>query len=153
MDEQIEKLYAEATKQTLETLPGFLERVSAIVRCDWDYSKGIAAIAISAIAASWAMDSVPGLGSSNAQTRYIMCEYMMRYGNISTPANIVEYMEMLNPSNAEYFEKTISVDTWKCLQTEAAKRLKRVRLADEVREHLQSIVDGVPPFGYDVEVN
>ena len=153
MDEQIEKLYTEAREQTLKTLPEFLERVSTIVRCDWDCNKGIAAIAISAIAASWAMESVPGLGTSNSQTRYIMAEYMMRYGNVSTPANIVEYMEMLNPYNAGHFEKTISHDTWRCLQAEAAKRLKRVRLADEVRTHLQSILDGVPPFGYAIEVD
>lgn len=152
---QIEMLYDDAREQTIETLPEFLEQVSAIARCDWNCNKGIAAITISAIAASWAMESEQGLGTSGSQTRYIMAEYMLRYGNISTPANIVEYMEMLNPRNAKHFERTISRDTWKCLQAEATKRLQNAppHMDDRVRTHLQSIVDGVPPFGYDVEVD
>ena len=50
------------------------------------------------------------------------------------------------------FEKRINKDTWEALQKEAAVRLPDSSDVDprEV-EHLQSIVDGIVPFGYTVD--
>ena len=145
------ELYKEAKEQTLATLPEFLERVSSAARDDWDYNTGVDAIAISAVAASWAMEHEPGLGASGSSAGMTTWAYMIHYGGISLPAKIVEYENMLYPQYAYLYEKTIDRHTWSALREMAISRLQYKHLSQEVRDHMQSIADGTPPFGYTIQ--
>lgn len=77
---------------------------------------------------------------------------------INDPRHTVHYSMMLDPGNEAAFAKTIDSHDFLLVQTKAAARLKAYKdLPADMKEklaptlaHLQSIVDGKPPFGYTV---
>lgn len=77
---------------------------------------------------------------------------------INDPRRTVHYSMMLDPGNEAAFAKTIDSHEFLLVQTKAAARIEAYKdLPADMREklaptlaHLQSIVDGTPPFGYTV---
>lgn len=63
-----------------------------------------------------------------------------------------QYSNMLYPQYDYKFDNVIKPKTWELLQDEAKKRLERDGkfMTNNVREHMQGIVDGKVPFGYTV---
>lgn len=60
--------------------------------------------------------------------------------------------ELLYPQNRDKFvSPTLTREEWQWLQDGAKKRLMCALGTDEVRAHWKSIVDGVVPFGFNLE--
>jgi len=143
-------LWREVEAQTLKTLPVFLERLAAMAAESRDYDTRIRAVAMGGAAASYAMEATPHMGMSGASASMVMWEYMLNYGHVTLPATIVGYRDMLYPQYARYFEKTITRKAFVLLQEIAAEELMGDNLGPDVREHMESIVDGEAPFGYGI---
>ena len=142
--------YKQAEKQTLETLPAFMEMLAEFQH---DYNTAPYAITAAALGASWAMDKTPHCGITGFQAGCIMWEYIQNWGLSykNKPLRMINYDEMLYPQYQRHFEKVITEDTWNYLQYQANKHLKECDCAcDEVKEHWKSIIDGKVPFGYTV---
>ena len=68
---------------------------------------------------------------------------------------MVNYENMLYPQYSRKFDQTITAETWKWLQDQAAERLANDEsapvAAPAVAAHWRSIVDGTIPFGHHVK--
>lgn len=138
--------YARAKKQTMETLPAFLQELHAYKH---DYNTICYAIAAAAIAAAWSVERSPSGGITGFQAGAIMWEFMRGWNGIEAPAWLRRGENMLYPQYADDFT-SISTETFAWLKTEAAKKLAEHDVSftsSVVVEHWQSIVDGVVPFG------
>ena len=143
--------YDEARKQTLETLPAFLEKLSKDY--DHDYGTICHAIAAAGIGAMWAVEQSPSGGITGFQAGAIIWEVIRHWGVFDKgPLRMIEYQNMLYPQYADKFEKTIRKHVWEFLQKEAQEKLnENGALHPDVKSHLESIVSGIVPFGYTVE--
>lgn len=171
----------EAQKQTLETLPDFINHILNDYPMSYDTSpRAVAAIAL---AAAWATDKKVGL--TGFQAGCTLWDFIDGWiGESSVGRRLVDYSKMLYPQYEYIFtEHTISKDVWENLQKEARKEVmgfikhdfteeelsnmtsKQVYEAvvdffksnnipineDSVLAHQMKIVLGEVPFGYTVK--
>lgn len=117
------KFYEEAKKQTLGTLPDFLDKLFLE---SFDYGSICCAITASALAAAWAANHHPKAGITDFQAGAVMWEFIQQwnYKGNKTGLKIVDYDNMLYSQYESTFQKTISKDTFVALQ-KAAERLLR----------------------------
>ena len=117
-----------ARKQTLETLPGFINHVMN----DYmhDYGTICHAVAACALAAAWAANDSPNGGITGFQANFVMWDSQYK----------------------ERFEKVLSASVWESLQERAKECLNEESslAAEEVKNHWENIVSGNVPFGYKV---
>jgi hypothetical protein len=145
----IAQWYAEAKEQTVDTLPGFIARLTT--EYGHDYGTIVHAITAAAVGAAWAVEHSPAGGITGFQGGAVMWEFMRHWNGVEAPARLVRYEEMLYPQYAYKFEKTINAATWAHLQERAkAKLAERDVMHPDVLAHMQSIVNGVVPFGYTI---
>lgn len=144
---------AEARKQTLETLPAFLAKLSGFKH---DYGTICRAIAAAAVGAAWAVERGPGGGITGFQAGCVTWDFLEHWGHIEGPAAITRYEDMLYPQSADKFS-TISTETWEHLQKKARELITEKSggvmghtVHPTVAAHWQSIADGKVPFGYSV---
>lgn len=96
------------------------------------------------------------LGMTGFQASYTMFNFilMFKYRHNKTSIKLVDYDNMLYPQYAYLFAPTLPKDVWERMQT-AAKNLLRDHANEyvhpAVRDHWQSIADGIVPFGYIVK--
>lgn len=148
-DGEQDKWYVEAKTMTADELPAFVNKLINEYR--HDYGTICHAIAAAGIAAMWAVEHSDQGGITGFQAGCITWEILRNWQHIDGPAQIVEYRDMLFPQYDSKF-KQISKETWTYLQEEATKSLASETLMNpRVREHMQSIVNGVVPFGMAVE--
>ena len=151
--------YEEAKKQTFQTLPAFLDKLT--LDYEHDYGTICHAIASAAIAAAWAVERSPAAcgGITGFQAGAVMWEFIKHwsYESNSIGLKIVDYDKLLYPQYAYYFsEKEISQRQMEKLREEAKKLIaedagsKTLKVPDNVLTHWQSIVDGKAPFGFTV---
>lgn len=120
-----------------------------------DYGTICHACAAAAIAAANVINRSPVGGITGFQASAIFWEFWRHwfYGHDlkkSPPATLLEHTNLLYPQY-EYKYTSIFPETWKWVQEEAKKLLLDDRMMDDsVKSHLQSIVDGVVPFGLTV---
>jgi hypothetical protein len=142
----------DARKQTLQTLPAFMEHV--LGGFEHDYGTICRAITACAVAAAWAANEHEQGDITGFQAGQVMWGFICHWTNKLGPMQLIEFSEMLYPNQGDRYEKVLDQDTWSWLQTEAAKQLRQrgahFNLSAELREHWQSIVEGKPPFGYRV---
>ena len=148
-----------------ETLFEFMERV--MDGYTHDYGTVCHAIAACAVAAAWAANRMDGSqgGITGFQSGAVMWEFIGHWSiDFDGPAKLINFKNMLYPQYRHKFDdRTISAETWKYLQEEAAKLLienpskvigegkDSIEIpAPGVRAHWKSIVDGVVPFGWSV---
>lgn len=148
-----QKWFENAKKQTLETLPAFMNHI--LNDFCHDYGTICHAISACALAAVWAADNSEQGGVTGFQAGFIMWDFVKQwqYKDNRTGLKIINYDDMLYPQyKFKFVEKSISQKTWKNLQNEAKRLLEKDRdFADaRVLEHWESIVSGVVPFGYNV---
>lgn len=152
---QLEKeWFAEAKKQTLETLPDFINHV--MNGYAHDYGTVVHAISACAIAAAWAANECDGArgGITGFQSGFVMWDFIKEwsYPNNKTALKILNYDAMLYPQHEYEFQKTISKGIWECIQAEAKNKLElRKHAHPDVIAHWESIVAGQIPFGYTIE--
>lgn len=147
---QVDAWKQEAKKQTLETLPGFLNNLAEYPH---DYNSICIALAMGAVAAATALDHSPRGGITGFQSVAVMWEFMRHWEGVEFPARLVRYENMLFPQYERHYQKTINQETWDWLQDTAKKYLEdRGTLASErVVAHWKSVAAGKVPFGYTVE--
>lgn len=119
----------------------------------FDYGTQCRAIGLLAVAAAW-LGANTGL-ITGFQASFVMWEFIQNwtYKNNKTGLKIVDYDNMLYPQYKYKFDKTISLETWNALQSEANRKLQEsseFAYPDAVK-HWKSIVDGKVPFGYKVK--
>ena len=148
--------FADAEKQTLESLPDFINHVMN----DYihDYGTVVHAVAACAIAAAWAANEADGArgGITGFQAGFVMWDFVRQwqFKNNKSGLRILDFDKLLYPQYSERFEKVIDPEQWEKLQEMARIKLEERGACDEVREHWASIVDGKVPFGFRVkEVN
>lgn len=146
--------FAEAKKQTLETLPAFINHVMN----DYahDYGTVCHAISACAIAAAWAANECDGAcgGITGFQAGFVMWDFVKEwsYPRNKTALKIINYDDMLYPQYEHKFQKTMSKGMWELIQSEAKKKLELTEHAHpNVVAHWKSIVEGQIPFGYTIE--
>jgi hypothetical protein len=118
-----EQWYADASKQTLETLPDFLK--SLLEDYGHDYGTICHALAAGAVATAWAMNKHDNAGITGFQAGAVMWEFIRhwnRTGN-KTGLRLVDYDNFLYPQYADEYQRVISKDTWDAIQREAEKNI------------------------------
>lgn len=159
-----EELYAKAERQTIETLPAFMEEVLSM---DHTYESIVTAIAMCAVAAAWAAnnhpnyDSVLSLGKGGItgwQASFVMRVFVWEFVGHwmhkqgSAGMKLVDFDNMLYPQyDYKFNDHTISASTFEALQEKAKNRLETSKYASKkVRAHWESIVAGTVPFGWEI---
>ena len=154
-EEHLEKdWFAEASKQTLDTLPDFMKRVMDDYTHDYGtLCHAIAACAIAAACAANEMDGARG-GITGFQAGFVMWDFIRQWKYTSNKCGlrIIDYDNMLYPQYEDRFQKTISANTWNGLIKQAEENLKnRQNAHPKVIAHWESIKNGHVPFGYEVK--
>ncbi|KKM00057.1 hypothetical protein LCGC14_1808240 [marine sediment metagenome] len=151
LDKYRKELYERAKKVTPYNIAGFIQE---LMEQSHDYNTCVYATAAAAIAGMSIM--ADKLGITGFQAGAVMWEYMREAHHIEYPSRLLTYGDMLYPQYGHKY-KTISKDIWEWLQKEARRKLDEDGAKEEpfmvqsVRDHMQTIVDGIVPFGYKVK--
>lgn len=142
--------YEEARKQTMESLPDFLKKLTT--EYQHDYGTVCHAVAAAGVGAMWAVERAPNVGGgiTGFQAGAIMWEVISAWGVFgSGPKRMVEYEHMLYPAYESDF-RAISKETWDWLQKKAKANLKESNehTHPRVLAHWENIANGDVPFGY-----
>lgn len=115
--------YRQARKETLETLPAFLNHL--LTDYQHDYGTICHALAAGATAAAWAMNSAPQGGITGFQGGAVMWQFIREwnYSSNQSGLSIVDYDKLIYPQYADKFEKTISPEIWAKVQELAQKSI------------------------------
>jgi hypothetical protein len=130
------KWYEGAKNQTVESLPGFINHL--VNDYGHDYGTICHALAAGAIAAATAIDKSPTGGITGFQAGAVMWEFI-RHWNFSSNKcglRIFDYDNFLYPQYAYKHQKTITTDTWKAIQEEAARLI-----ADADEKHAEYLIN------------
>lgn len=143
--------YKDAEKQTLETLPLFMNHV--LNDYQHDYGTICKAIAACGAGAMHAAIKTTHDYISGFQATSINWEVLKAWGGLKTHtcAKIINFDDMVFPHNQHRFAKTISKETWDSVQDYAKAILSdadNFGFHPKVKAHLESIVAGNIPFGY-----
>lgn len=144
--------YEEAKKQTLETLPQFMNHVLNDYK--HDYGTICKAIAACGSAAMYAANRTEQGGITVFQAGCINWEILKAWGSFvtHTGARLINFDDMIFPQYESKFEKTISKEVWESVQEYAKEILsKRDSMHPEVKAHMESVVAGNVPFGYKIK--
>ena len=116
-----------------------------------DYGTVCHAVAALALAGAYYGSQKEGI--TGFQAGFVMWDFIREweFSSNKTGLRLVDFDKMLYPQYESSFEKTISKDTWKALQEEAARNLEENIAGPTVTAHWQSIVDGEIPFGYKIK--
>lgn len=150
-----EEWFKEAKKQTLETLPEFINHI--MNDYDHDYGTVCHAISACALAAAWAADRTDGAcgGITGFQAGFIMWDFIRQwtYSDNVCGLRIVDFDNMLYPQYDTHFDKTITPRVWESIQKQAQKELSKdiSCVHPDVVSHWENIVKGHVPFGYTVK--
>lgn len=147
----INQWYADADKQTIETLPDFMLHV--LNDYGHDYGTIVHAITACSIAAAWAANNTKQGGITGFQAGALMWEFIRHWNHTNNKCGmkLIDYDNMLYPQYEKHFQKIISPKQWEGLQNEAKRNLENSSIAHpEVKAHWQRIVDGEIPFGYTI---
>lgn len=148
--------FEQARKQTIETLPDFMNHVMG----DYvhDYGTICHAVSACAMAAIFAADNHENGGITGFQAGFVMWDIIrqLNFRSNKCGMKLVDYDDMLYPQYESRYDKTISPDIWKSLQESAKDKIKEDEedggfASPRVVQHWKSIVNGTVPFGYKVK--
>jgi hypothetical protein len=144
--------YAEAKKQTIDTLPQYMTHI--LNDFPLTYDTIVYAVSACALAAAYAADNSPHGGITGFQASFVMWEFIRQW---CFPTNkcglkIVNYDDMLYPQYRYKFEKRITEDEWHILKKQAEFLLtNKTFVHPDVKQHWENISAGIIPFGYEIE--
>ena len=145
--------YEQAKEQTLETLPTFIKHV--MNDYSHDYGTIVKAMNACAQAALRVANKEEQGGITGFQAGAIMWEFILEWNhkNNKTGMKLLDYDNMLYPQYEYLYEKEISKNVFEALQKEAKNVLENDNkyLHPEVKKHMESIVNGIVPFGYSIK--
>ena len=114
--------YAAARAMTVAKLPEFVRHLTEDY--DHDYGTLCHAVAAAALAAAHAVNHSPTGGITGFQAEGVMWQFVVKWLYLGgEPLRLVHYREMLYPQYDTKFAKTITSETWRWLQAEAAELL------------------------------
>lgn len=156
----IDLWYVDAKKQTIDTLPYFINHI--INGYAHDYGSIVHAIGACCIATAWATNNMEGScgGITGFQASCVMWDFIRHW---SYPTNklglkLLDYDDMLYPQYAEEFDKVMTSKHFEKLRKEAIQKLEDLNLekepfgySSEVVAHWKDIASGNPPFGYRIK--
>ena len=152
-DDIIKQWYEKAKHvNNVEQLKEFIEYVYSSGICD--YNSCVDAVTAITIASSWCANEhykLTGFQASFVGLRYLI-HWTYDYRN-TVGISVRDYTDMLYPQCAYKFEKKINKEVFNALQKKAKEKLEEGGAHPIVRDHWQSIVDGVVPFGYELVDN
>lgn len=145
--------YEQANKQTLETLPAFLNHL--LNDYQHDYGTICHAITAGGIATMYAMNQHDQGGITGFQAGAIMWEFITNWNHSGnkTGMKLIDYDDLLYPQYEQKVDKIIPKATWDKLQEEAIRLLETDSGVREVRAHWRDIKRGIVPFGYKINHN
>lgn len=137
---------AEAASVTLETLPAFLTKLTT--EYQHDYGTICHALAAAMHAAFHAVEGSPAGGITGFQASCVMWQVLQNTFHIEAPARLLNYRNLLYPQYADKFQ-TIDPETWDAVRKIAQENLESApeHMHPEVRAHMESVAEGVIPFG------
>lgn len=160
--EQEFKKQAYEIAKSVNTTDELAEFINFISNYPLDYGTVVYAQCAVMLAAQHVMDVGEQGGITGFQAGFIgweMVKQFMRVGDCGL--SLRDWENMLYPQYEEKFEKTIPRDIFEGLQKKAKERIEKADAATqeekdkfgyglhpEVRKHMESIVNGVVPFGY-----
>lgn len=155
-EEHLEKeWFEEAKKQTIETLPNFINHI--MNNYEHDYGTICHALSACALGAVYAANHHEQGGITGFQAGFVMWDFIREwmYSRNKTGLRIVDYDDMLYPQYEEKFDKVISKRTFEGIQKVAQERLDELKNGNTahpyVIKHWKSIVSGNVPFGYRIK--
>ena len=147
---EVEMWMKKAHDQTPETLAQFLKDVRDGIPVS--YGNIVHKMAISAIATTWAVDHSDQGGITGFQAGCVMWEYIQFWMSLHHPLSLIDYENMLYPQYEDRFT-SISKETFAWMQKRAREILEENKdhgMHPNVREHMERIIMGQPPFGFRV---
>lgn len=144
--------FQEARKQTVETLPAFINHV--MNDYEHDYGTVCHAVAACAMAGFAAANNLPSGGITGYQAGFVMWDIIrdMNYPHNECGLRLQDFDNMLYPQYADKFARTIPDWAWTAMQKKAKQLLKtRPDAHYAVKAHWGSIAAGNIPFGFTVE--
>lgn len=137
--------FEEASEQTLETLPKFINHL--MNDYDHDYGTCVKAVTAAMLGTFWAFDKQEGF--TGFQVRFIPWMMINKFwGESEIGRKVIDFDDMLFPQYEDRFRNTISKELFKRLQERASKFIEEGDLHPDVKKHMESIVAGKVPFGY-----
>lgn len=154
--EVIDQWYKDASKQTIETLPDFMNHV--LNDYYHDYGTICKAIGACSVAAAWAANAHSQGGITGFQAGAVMWEFVRHWNHSSnkTGLRLIDYDNMLYPQYENRFAKTITKGLMESLTEEAKKHIAEYKsnpksmVHPEVLAHWKKIAQGISPFGYKI---
>lgn len=137
--------------RTPEELAAFVTKLLTEYR--HDYGTICHAVAASAIAAARTVDASNQGGITGFQAGCVLWEFIKNWMSWhEQPMKLVRVEHMLYPQYERDFDKTIKRSDMEWLVERAKKELEKSDdfMVREVREHMERIAEGIPPFGYRV---
>jgi hypothetical protein len=113
-----------------------------------DYGTIVEACAAAANAAVWTVNASPQGGITGFQAGAVMWRFIQHFMCVDGPMKLLQFEDMLYPQYAKKFEKTLDTAAFKFLQEKAKEKITCEGTHPDVKAHMQSIIDGIVPFGY-----
>lgn len=153
------KWFTEAKKQTIETLPAFINHI--MNDYEHDYGTICHAVSACALAAAYSANKHEQGSITGFQAGFVMWDFIKQwmFENNKTSLKIIDYDDMLYPQYEKKFDKVISKETFESLQ-KAAKDLLNEHMSTsegqrdvhpDVVKHWKTIVSGDVPFEYKIK--
>lgn len=154
--EQDFKKQAYEIAKSVNTTDELAEFINFISNYPLDYGTAVYAQCAAMLAAQHVMNVGEQGGITGFQAGFIGWEMVKQFMHVGDCGlSLRDWEDMLYPQYEEKFEKTISRGIFEGLQKKAKERIdewdsnpERCHMHPEVRKHMESIVNGVVPFGY-----
>lgn len=147
--------------KSVNTTDELAEFVKFISNVPLDYGTAVYAQCAAMLAAQHVINQGEQGGITGFQAGFIGWEMVKKFMSVGDCGlSLVDWENMLYPQYEERFEKTMSRKIFEGLQEKAKERLAKSNddesingysIHPEVRKHMESIVNGVVPFGYVVK--
>ena len=144
--------------KSVNTTDELSEFVKFISNTPLDYGTAVYAQCAAMLAAQHVIDMSEQGGITGFQAGFIGWEMVKQFMSVGDCGlSLRDWENMLYPQYEDSFEKTIPRKIFEGLQEKAKERLAKAdkdesingrSLHPEVRKHMESIVNGVVPFGY-----
>lgn len=144
--------------KSVNTTDELAEFINFISNTPLDYGTAVYAQCAAMLAAQRVINQGEQGGITGFQAGFIGWEMVKAFMSVGDCGlSIRDWENMLYPQYEDRFEKTISREIFEGLQRKAKERLTKAdedegingySLHLEVRKHMESIVNGVVPFGY-----
>jgi hypothetical protein len=142
--------FEEAKDMNLEAVPEFLRKLTEDY--EHDYGTCVHAMTAALYGLGWALSREFGI--TGFQASAVAIEFVKHWNRYEC-FRFVDYKQLLYPQYADYYDKTISTETFDWLQKKAKKQIEEMESdgfgSSKVLDHMKAIVRGKVPHGFTVK--